>query len=177
MLSSTAPPSSSHISTHQTGDTQEMGSVDVELVPPIYYYSSTFKPPGASRAPGTEMPSPRSSWTRPSQDDPLDLQSTSDKGEDSQMCEQKRRRQPESVKSEFARRWTNTSRIILSSYLMGYIFNITDHHLIYLIIIGMTLRCTTRILRGVRKRSPDLKKVQFSHVSLKSISCYHHQFI
>ena len=76
LLSSTAPPSSSHISTHQTGDTQEMGSVDVELVPPIYYYSSTFKPPGASRAPGTEMPSPRSSWTRPSQDDPLDLQSS-----------------------------------------------------------------------------------------------------
>ena len=94
--------------------------------------------------------------------DPLDLQSTSDvvdKGEDLQMCDQNRRRQPESVKSDFARRWTKTSRIILSSYLMGYIFNITDHHLIYLIIIGMTLRCTTRILRGVRKRSPDLKKV------------------
>ena len=63
--------------------------------------------------------------------DPSDLQSTSDvmdKGEDLQMCDQKRRRQPESVKSDFARRWTKTSRIILSSYLKGYSFNIPDHH-------------------------------------------------
>ena len=65
------------------------------------------------------------------------------------------------------------SRVTLSIFLIIILIKT----LIYLIIIGMTTRCTTRILRGVRKRSPDLKKVQFSHVSLKSISCYHHQFI
>lgn len=89
-----------------------------------------------------------------------DLESTSDaieKREDLQMCGQKRRRQPEPLKNDFARRWISHFLLYLISDFSIFHshrdFDISHHDC-------MTKRCTTRILRGVRKRSPDLKKVQ-----------------
>ena len=68
-----APSDTSSAPTYKDRDSQEVGSFTIEPVSPSAYYTSTPLPPGAPRAPGTEMPPPRSSWTRPVPDDPLAL--------------------------------------------------------------------------------------------------------
>jgi len=68
-----APSDTSSAPTYKDRDSQEVGSSTIEPVSPSTYYSSTPLPPGAPRAPGTEMPPPQSSWTPPTPDDPLAL--------------------------------------------------------------------------------------------------------